>query len=188
MAELAADDLPDVIRNRFADDDAAQSSIDAALAAARRYCGWYVSPVQNGVTLDVDGPGGRALSLPTLNLLAVTAVTENDIVVDVANLRWSRRKGTVHKRGFGCWTHHEGAIEVTITHGYTEVEAADWRRAVVRLVDAMSLEDVTETERDSADLIRKRVDDVEYQWAVGLITSDQRLASMFSQFRILPSP
>ena len=37
----------------------------AALAAVRRYCGWIVTPPAT-VTITVDGPGGRVLSLPRL--------------------------------------------------------------------------------------------------------------------------
>lgn len=162
-----------------------QDLLDAALVAARRYCGWSVSPVET-VTLTVDGPGGRVLSLPTLNLIALTAVVEEGVTLDVTDLDVSRRKGTVEKYPFGCWSDRSGAITVTMQHGFTEAEAADWRRAVIRLVGLMKL-DAT-SQRDSADLVRKKIDDVEYQWAEGIISGDERLSAMFSQFRILPAP
>jgi hypothetical protein len=44
MPELDTSDLPAAVLARFADDNAAQDAIDAALAAARRHCGWHVSP------------------------------------------------------------------------------------------------------------------------------------------------
>lgn len=185
MPELTAADVETFTKARLLDDDDTQALVDAALAGARRWCGWPVSPVITE-TVDVDGPGGRVLSLPTLNLLAVIGLVEDGAAVDVSRLAVSRRKGTVEKYPYGCWTSRPGGITVTMTHGFTEVEAADWRRAVLRLVDAMSYESVTT--RDDPALVRLKVDDVERQWAEGLISTDERLRSLFSQFRILPSP
>lgn len=183
MAELAYGDLPADILARFADNTKAQAAIDTALVAARRYCGWHVSPVRTGEVLDLDGPGGRVLSLPTLNLVSVASVTELGIAVDVTKLDRSRRKGTLTKQR-GWWTRRDGAIGATITHGFTEAEASDWRAAVVKLVDLRS----RASERDTADLTRKKVDDVEYEWLAELVSNDKELGAMFGQFRILPSP
>jgi hypothetical protein len=191
MAELTVDDVRKFsARLDEFDDDPLQDMLDAALAAARRYCGWSVTPVATDDELVIDGPGGRVLSLPTLNLIEVTAVTECGVVLDVTKLDVSRRKGTVEKQSwYGCWSHRDGAISVTITHGFTETEAADWRRAVLRLVDIMSLEPVmVGAERDSPEMKRKRVDDVDYEWYDKLITTNDQLAALFSQYRILPSP
>lgn len=181
MPELAPDDLPAAVRARFDSDPAAQSAINAVLAAARRYCGWHVSPVREDEVLDLDGPGGRVLSLPTLNLLSVSSVTESGVAVNVADLDRSRRKGTLTKP-YGRWTCRDGAIEVTATHGFTEEEAADWRRAVVQLVGQRA-----QSSRPSADLKRRKVDDVEYEWFEGLVSVDSELAAVFAPFRILPS-
>lgn len=184
MPEIGPDDLPAAVLARFGGDaEKAQAAIDAALVAARRYCGWHVSPVQSDVELDLDGPGGRVLSLPTLNLLSVASVTEHGDTVDVSGLDLSRRKGTLTKR-FGCWSGRDGSITAVITHGFTEAEAADWRKAVIDLVDARS-EAAT---RDGGDQKRKKVDDVEYEWFETLLSTNEELAATFSQFRILPSP
>ncbi len=185
MAELAYTDLPAAVLARFADKTVATAAINAALSAARRYCGWYVSPVQTDqVIADIDGPGGRELSLPTLNLISVSAVTELGVTVDVSTLDKSRRKGTLTKQWPQCWTNRDGAITATITHGYTEAEAADWRAAILAIVDARS----SPAGRDDGDLKRKKVDDVEYEWLTGMVTDDQELSLKLSQFRILPSP
>lgn len=181
MAELTAGDLPASTLARFADNDAAQAAIDAALAAARRYCGWYVSPVQTDVDITLDGPGGRVLSLPTLNLLSVSSVDDDGIAYVTADLRASRR-GLVTKRQRGHWSPHYGSITATITHGLTEAEAADWRAAIVKIVDAWA----RTSQRDGIDMKRKRVDDVEYEWFDHLISTDQELATYLSSFRILP--
>lgn len=185
MTEIAPDDLPAATLARYADDDAAQAAIDAVLAAARRWCGWHVSPVRTNEVLDLDGPGGHVLSLPTLNLISVSAVTELGVALDVSTLDRSRRKGTLTKR-FGCWTCRDGQIVATVTHGYTEAEAADWRQAVIDVVGTRSLSQVTT--RDSGDMKRKRIDDVEYEWFESLISTDHELAAKFSAFRILQSP
>lgn len=185
MAELTAADLSTFTGGRLPNNSATTDLLNAALAAARRWCGWSVSPVQTDI-VDVDGPGGRVLSLPTLNLIEVTAVSDNDIDIEASDLRWSRRKGTVTKRSGCYWSCLDGSISVTMTHGLTEDEAADWRRAVLELADLMSKESASQ--RDTADMIMKQIDDVQYQWAAGIISTDQRLAGMFSQFRILPSP
>ena len=184
MAELTVDDLAARTLARYEDEDDAAADLAAALAGARRYCGWPVSPVQEDVEITVDGPGGRVLSLPTLNLLEVSELVENGVAVDVTALDISRRKGTVEKHPYGCWTSRSGAITVTMTHGFTEAEAADWRRAIVRLVDLMSVEGL----RDDPSLKRKRVNNVEYEWFEATISGDERLASLLSAFRILPSP
>jgi hypothetical protein len=189
MAELTIDDVR-LFSDRFddTDDDALQALLDAALAAARRYCGWPVSPVVEDDELIIDGPGGRVLSLPTLNLIEVSELSENGVAADVTKLDISRRKGTITKRSHGCWTHRDGAIAVTMTHGFTEAQAADWRRAVLRLVDTMSLQPATVGAEREPDMSRKRVDDVEYQWFQTIITDDERLKALFSLYRILPSP
>lgn len=183
MAELGPGDLPESVRARFDDDTKAQAAIDAVLVAARRYCGWHVSPVRADELIELDGPGGRVLSLPTLALNSVASVTELGTAVDVTTLDRSRRKGTLTKQ-FGRWTARDGAITATVTHGYTEVEAADWRRGIISVVDARSQPLL----RDDSGLKRKHVDDVEYEWFEALMSVDAEMSARFAQFRILPSP
>ena len=188
MAELAAADLAAFTGGRLAAGDADTATVlAAALAAARRYVGWTVSPVAT-VTLTVDGPGGYLLALPTRNLIAVTACTENGTAVDISGLDISRTRGTIRKYPAALWTSRAGAISVTMQHGLTEAEAADWRRAVLRLADLMALDTSSSGLRDSPDLVRKRVDDVEYQWSERIITTDTRLAALLAPFKILGSP
>lgn len=185
MTELTTDDLPTAVLDRFEDGDAAQAAIDTALVAARRYCGWHVSPVRENEDLtSIDGPGGRVLSLPTLNLIEVVSVDELGTAVDVTKLDRSQRKGTLTKPWGCCWTGRDGAISVTITHGFTEAEAMDWRSAILALVDARS----QASTRDGGDMKRKKVDDVEYEWFETALSNDDELATTLSQFRILPSP
>lgn len=187
MAELTAADLSAFTRGRLPDDEATQQLLDAALAAARRYCGWHVCPLRTDVQVEVDG-SGAALSLPTLNLIAVSEVIEDGVSLDVArDLYWSQSKGLVYKRGWSRGWFGD-SILVTMTHGFPEGEAADWRRAVLRLADQMSF-DPASGERDGSNVRRKRVDDVELEWfAEGLITSDSQMSNLFLSYKILPSP
>lgn len=183
MAELAPSDLPADVLARFEDDAAAQVAIDTALVAARRYCGWPVSPVVTDDAVTVDGSGCQVQSLPTLNLVSVSEIDEDGTVHTAADLRVSRL-GLVRKRSGARWTSAYGAVTVTMTHGFTEAEAADWRRAVIDLVDSRS----QSSTRESSDMKRKRIDDVEYEWFEALMSTDVELSAKFSQFRILPSP
>lgn len=192
MAELAPSDLPAAVRGRFADDDTAQAWIDKALSVVRRYCGWHVCPLSTAETMELDGPGGRVLSLPTLNLVSVSAVTECGTAVNVATLDRSRRKGTLTKP-FGYWTSRDGAISVQATHGFTETEAAGWRQGVLELVDRMSAA-VGAVAGNSGPMVEKTVDDVTYKWQTTVgDPGNQLLFSMLNRelldpYRILPSP
>lgn len=185
MAELAAADLSAYTGGRLLANDAnTAAALSAALAAARRYVGWTVSPVATA-TVTVDGPGGVLLSLPSRHLLSISALAEDGAAVDVTTLDISRR-GTVRKESGARWTARPGGISVTMSHGYTEAEAADWRRAVLALADAMAAQ--SSGNRETPDLTSKKVDDVEYQWGAELLSTDERLAAMFSAYRILPEP
>jgi hypothetical protein len=186
MAELAYTDLPAAVLARFDDADdyaAAQAAIDTALVAARRYCGWSVSPVVTDDEVTVDGSGGQVLSVPTLNLVSVSTVDEDGVTITSSDLRASRL-GLLRKRSGGWWTSAYDAVTVTMTHGFAEDDALDWRRAVINLVDDWSEASL----RDGSDMKRKKVDDVEYEWFETALSTDAELAEKFSQFRILPSP
>ena len=139
MAELTPTDVETYTQGRLHRDDTETARcLNAALSAARRYCGWHVTPVKENHQLVLDGPGGPLLVLPTLNLGELTSLTEDGDNVDLDEVRWSRR-GLVRKKSGGLWTCHFSAIEVTITHGFTEADAADWRSAVLSAVDRISL-------------------------------------------------
>lgn len=145
MAELSVDDLIQFSGDRLADTDETQRVLDAALTAVRNYCHWHVSPVRTDETLTVDGPNSRTLWLPTKNLLAVHSIIEDDTVVysdssgsTTLEPYW-HTSGRIRKRSAAYWTWKPRAIDVTIDHGYTEAEAADWRGVVLSVADRMSL-------------------------------------------------
>lgn len=163
MTELTAADVEAFTNGRLGDDASTTQLLHAALAAARRYCGWHVSPVETD-TLTLDGPCGRVLDLPTRKLSSVDSITEDDVTVDVAKLSWSSN-GSVRKKAGGCWSCDYSAISATITHGFTEDEAADWRVAILSMVSEMSLTLSAGEAAPTGGLTRKRIDDVEYEWS-----------------------
>ncbi len=114
------------------DDAETQRQLDAALAAARGYCGWHVTPVDTGAQVTVDGTGGALLALPTLALSAVTAVVEDGVELDVDTLEWSLR-GLVRKPHGQLWTTRFSGITATITHGYAS--APDFESAVLSAIE-----------------------------------------------------
>lgn len=161
MAEIATDDLPAATLARFGSDESAQAALDAVLVAARNYCGWHVSPERENDAVVLDGPGISVLDLPTRKLTALTEVVEGGIELDVAKLDWSD-KGAVRKQAGTCWSSRYRSIEVVMNHGYTEAEAADWRKAIVDMVNTVSYGAATASSGDA--LKRKKVDNVEYEW------------------------
>lgn len=135
--------------------DPSSDDVEAATAVARRYCGWPVTLVEDDEMV-LDGPGSPVLFLPTLKVVELVSVTENGVEVDVDTLSVSA-DGRVRKKDRTCWSGDYSSIEVVVTHGYAE--APDFDRAV-RLIAL----DIANGREDSA-LIRKRVDDVDYQWS-----------------------
>lgn len=157
--EITIDDLPDSVKSRFEDDNVAQAAMDAVLAAARHYCRWHVSPVREDDEITFDGPGICVLDLPTRKLIELSEIAESGTDLDVSKLDWSEN-GSVRKQSGGRWSDRYRSIAVTMTHGFTEDEAADWRRAIVSMVTALSYASTA----SSDGLKRKKVDDVEYEW------------------------
>jgi hypothetical protein len=105
---------------------AADLRVPDALAAVsrsiRRRAGWHIFPVVNAHTLVLDGPGGTVLSLPTLKLVNLTAITEAGKVLDpVAGVDVSRETGLVKKTDGSSWTTRYGQVVVTMDHGEEEV-------------------------------------------------------------------
>jgi hypothetical protein len=98
------------------DDPDTARQLEIALAAVRHYCGWHITPV---LTEDIilDGPGGKLLTLPTLNVKAVNSVTELGSLIPAGDLTWSAN-GRLVKRSAQTWTDEFRGITVNITHGY----------------------------------------------------------------------
>ena len=114
------------------DDDETQRQLDAALAAARRYCGWHVTPVTTNQSITLDGPGDRILVLPTLQLGSVTGISEEGITLNLADVQISAR-GMVLKTDGSYWTDKLGGIAVVFTHGYSS--APDFDSVILGAID-----------------------------------------------------
>jgi hypothetical protein len=156
-AELTPGDVESYTQGRLlASAQETAKILSRALAAARRYCGWVVTPPATDVDVVLDGPGTRDLVLPTMNLTALTACVEDGVTIDPTDLVWSRQ-GIVRKRN-GCrWSCQYGAIRLTVTHGYSTDEADDWRGAVLAACDLAA--------QNVGPLLQQyRVDDVIRQW------------------------
>lgn len=102
-----------------------------ALRAACTYCGWHVLG-EKSVDLVIDGPGAPLLVLPTLRLVAVTALADDGVELDVDAVEWSAR-GLVYKPGRSCWTARLRGVAASITHGFED--APDFNAAVLSAVD-----------------------------------------------------
>lgn len=100
----------------------APSSQDVARSAARRFCGWHVTPVIEGHTVTVDGPGTPLLVLPILRLVELTSVVEDGVTLDVATALDVSASGLVRKKSGACWSARYGSIVVTMTHGFPEFD------------------------------------------------------------------
>ncbi|WP_099024322.1 hypothetical protein [Mycolicibacterium palauense] len=191
MAELTAADVYTHTEGRLPDDapnGKVAHMLAAALAAARAYCGWHVSPVRTD-TLVLDGPGGRLLSVPTLKVDGEPTVAEDGRPVAA---RWSARKpGCARKPNGGTWSGEFGAIEVTLSHGFDEVAAADWRDAICSMVEEMALRSKVDkaTGRSARDLTSKKVDDIELNWADLRRAADRAVfgvAATLDRYRLIP--
>lgn len=157
MAELTPADVESFTDGLLkADNPETAQLLSRALAGARRYCGWAVTPPQVDAVIGLDGPGTRHLVLPTMNLTAVSACTELGVVVDPTTLAWSRQ-GLVAKPNHGRWSCELGSIQMTVTHGYSEDDAADWRGAVLAACDLAA-------QNVGSQLQKYRVDDIERDW------------------------
>ena len=112
--------VEDFTRGRLNRDDAeTQRQLDAALAAARRFCGWHVTPViESDIT--IDGTGDHMLVLPTLMLTELGSVSEDGVDIALIELNWSAR-GLVIKRSGHWWSEMFRAIVVNFSHGYASV-------------------------------------------------------------------
>jgi len=172
VAELSVVDVEDFTNGRLrSDDPEVARMLDAALVTARRYCGWAVTPVVVGDVVTLDGPGSRILALPTRKLVELTSISENGTALNLVSVSATpggppgitSRPAAVRKSSGGWWGRHYQSIEVVMTHGYLEAEAADWRYAVLSMVDEMGQMQMSGT--SELDIVSKKVDDVTYRWA-----------------------
>lgn len=102
---------------REIDNDRATQVVQLASGAVRAYCGWNLSLATE--TLQVAGSGTIVLTLPTLNLITVTAIVVDgtDLALDPLTVSWTRRGQLLRMAG---WP-HMATVDVTCEHGYAEI-------------------------------------------------------------------
>lgn len=128
-----------------ASDPRVVGSLAGATKAIRNYCGWHVTPVLE-MTLILDGPGGRLLSLPTKNLISIRSLQEDDRdLVDTLDYRWSA-DGSV-KRKHALWSDEFRILAATFEHGHAAAE--DLERVILAVV-ARELSSPTGATREQA--------------------------------------
>lgn len=134
MLDAAA--LAEYTKGRLAEDDSeTERNLAAGLAAVERWCGWHVTPVKEGHEVELDGPGGSLLRLPTLRVVELVSVVEDGVTLNLGSLEWSKT-GLVRKKSGAAWSSKLGAITVKMNHGFAE--AADFESAVLSYVDRTS--------------------------------------------------
>lgn len=94
------------------------AAVETATAEARAYCGWHVTPIVTE-TLVLDGSGSHFLFLPTMRVVSVESVTEDDILRDPSTYQWSvdgRLWSSVR------WSGYFRAVVVELTHGHATAD------------------------------------------------------------------
>lgn len=190
--ELTAADVDSYTSGRLAASDPETARmLSATLSATRREVGWHVSPVYTGDVLTMNGPhhggynwgygyggyggwgfgyGGMTshrLTLPTQKVVTLDSIVENGVTLDLSKIvisaqdNWNRNC-EILIRHCGHWTHRPSGIVITMDHGYTPDEAADWRQAILTLVDQMS--EMAIMGHPGSGLLSKTTDDAVYKW------------------------
>ena len=96
-----------------------EEALTAASAVIRDYCGWVIGPLIEE-TLYLEGPDSGVLSLPTLNLVQLVALSQNGTAVSLDDVR-ATRGGIVRART--PFVDRYGTIVATIRHGLDPVPA-----------------------------------------------------------------
>lgn len=88
-----------------------------AEATVRGYCGWHIAPSRTDtVTVYPDGRG--VILLPTLNLTAVTSITETGQAALTADAYRVYAHGEIRRLGYWYWQTNTSAVSVVFVHGY----------------------------------------------------------------------
>lgn len=96
-----------------------------AAAAMVAYCGWDPTAIVSDVTIAGDGNGTRLLTLPSLYVTDVSAVSivdcDGDVVTqDAADVGWSEN-GKLEWQSWGVWPEGSRNILVTYSGGYDSI-------------------------------------------------------------------
>lgn len=108
--------MPDLIPPIVGESTAINAAfwLKAAHGAVRRFCSWHVAPIVEQ-TMALDGSGGRDILLPSLRVVELVSVMNDDVDV-TADVDTSRAGMLRLQRG--CWTSRFGRVSVSLRHGY----------------------------------------------------------------------
>lgn len=112
------------------DDPRVEALLAGASAGVRRWCGWHVAPVLEGVIVVDDPAGASRVQLDTGRLLAVLEVDNAGERVPVDSLDWTAA-GILERRG-GRFTNRLGRLRVRVRHGWHLLEAGDAAQVVMQ--------------------------------------------------------
>lgn len=158
MAALATvGELETHLQRTFDDQGQAEQVLALASGAVRAYCGWELA--RETTTFQVDGQGGTVLTLPTLELIDVTAIridgepqTLGLPVTDYGRITWWKKGQLFRHAGWPV----NAVIEVDGVHGYDPVP--DLVKLVTLDIAAVNLS-------NPEGLVSATVGQVSKQWA-----------------------
>lgn len=153
------------------------SMLAAASDEIRRVARWHIAPVITE-TVTLDGPGGGGLLMvQTLNLVAVTAVSNGGVAVDPTTFEWSSngylRWATADVNPSWTdrtWTSKFRGITVTIQHGLTPVPDG-----LVKLACSVAARSAVAP----SGILRKAIGSTSVQYSVGLFADEVAYAATF---------
>lgn len=180
VGELDPDDVAAYTGGRLdAGDDETQRMLNAVLSAARGAAGWHVSPVKTDDVLTVEGLGRHRIGpqhvlwLPTQWVVALKQVTVSndagstdlvigtDVRIGPQNAYQPSPVGVKLIRRGGYW-HGGDVVTVKLDHGFDPDTAADWRQAILDMVDDIA--SIKTVGRADTAMTQKIVDDWRGQW------------------------
>lgn len=108
-----------IFTGRSIDEDQATMMLAQASAAIRSHCGWHIAPEEEA-EWSLDGSGSVLLFLPSLYVVSVESVTDDDEeLTEEDDYQWS---GAGFMRRVGAyWTSALRGVVVELTHGYDTV-------------------------------------------------------------------
>lgn len=106
----------DLVSFKSGDPDKIVKQVQGAI---RAFCGWHVTPLITDAEIVLDGRGGRHLWLPSLNVVALSDIVNEETVLTSDDYDWST-DGYVELRS-GFWTTRPRQISIKFTHGFPNV-------------------------------------------------------------------
>lgn len=156
----------------------AQEYLAAAEQAVRAYCGWHVAPVVDEA-LTLDGSGTNTLFIPTLRVVAISAITNGDQVLDPATLEWSA-DGFARLPYGQLWTDKLRGVNIQLRHGY---QAAPDLVEIIRAMAARAQSAPDTILRSQVGMVSQTVSMVAPNVAGGVVLMDHERA-MLEPYRI----